>query len=142
MSHSETKPQRATISTMVTTTFTRHEPIIQYRTSSDSDGLPDCMDLARQLSSPISSYEIYNGPEGPCIQHRRLYSVRPINAKERIRQLEDDIKFINEAREISLNWEIHSRIAQAINDTCIRKVPQQQYSDLKAAGHGYRKYSI
>lgn len=53
------------------------------------------------------------------------------------RQLEDDIKFINEAREISLNWEIHSRIAQAINDTCIRKVPQQQYRDLKAAGHGY-----
>ena len=58
---------------MATTTLTRRgEPTLQYVVSA-SDGHDVSMGIADQLSSPIASYQFYNGL---CIQHRDSYSVR------------------------------------------------------------------
>ncbi|KAM6501654.1 hypothetical protein JOM56_001631 [Amanita muscaria] len=69
------------------------------------------------------------------------------SAKEMIQQLKDDMNHLKEAemrwKEISINWEIRSRLTQVLNDVyskTLSKEPKLAYHRLKAAGHGYLPY--
>ncbi|KIL71507.1 hypothetical protein M378DRAFT_6236 [Amanita muscaria Koide BX008] len=131
---------------MLTSTVTRHgEPTSQYTVTS-SDTLGIYMDLVRQLSSPISSYVVDDEADGPglVIKHQDSYSVRLQSAKDTIEQLKNDVEFLREEamqrreeamqrKKIIIDWEIRSRIAQALNDNYVDLLPQPQYLRLKAA---------
>ncbi|KAM6498692.1 hypothetical protein JOM56_006640 [Amanita muscaria] len=92
------------------------------------------MNLARQVSSPISSYDFDDGADGPglAIKHQDFYSVRLKNTKETIKQLKNDVEFLRE----------EAMQRQALNDSYVGLLPQPQYSRLKAAGHGYVPYLL